>query len=279
MPLLFLVAVEVIPTLAVVWTSFTHYNPLVPDSLYSFVGLNNYERLVSDPLVWQALRNTFYFAIIYMPIAIVGGLVAADMLNQRIRGRAVFRGIFFMPVIVSWVVGATIIMWFLDPAAGLVGIVFHRLGLGPLPQLLQEASTAMPAVAFVGIWKYFGYNTVIFLAGLQAIDPSLNESAQVDGASPFQRFRYVTVPMMRRIMAVVIAINLIQAMRIFDPMMIMTNGGPNFSTTSVVLYVYRMAYDNLQFGYGSAITLLLLLIVFVIGGAQFWLLNRGSVEA
>lgn len=264
--------------LGVLWISLTDYNPLDASSWVSFVGLTNYRRMLDDPLVWQSLRNTFYFAILYMPVAIVGALIAAVLLNQKLRGRLVFRGIYFLPVIVSWVVGATMIMWFLDPTAGMVSLVAERLGFGPLPQLLQRSSTAMPTVAVVAIWKYFGYNTVIYLAGLQTIDPGLDEAAHVDGATAVQRFWHLTVPLLRPVTAVVITINLIQALRIFDPMVIMTNGGPNYATTSTVLYFYRVAWDSLQFGYGSAITALLSVIIFAVAGLQFWVLNRRSAD-
>jgi multiple sugar transport system permease protein len=201
-------------------------------------------------------------------------LVAAVLLNQKLRGRLVFRGIYFMPVVVSWVVAATMIMWTIDPSSGLLARLIDWLGGGSLPALLQDEATAMPTVASVAIWKYFGYNTVIYLAGLQSIDSALEEAARVDGASAVQRFRHVIVPMLRPVHAVVITLNLIQAMRVFDPMMIMTNGGPNYSTTSTVLYVYRVAWDNVQFGYGSAITAILAIIIFLLAGVQFWFLNR-----
>ncbi|MCW2768090.1 MAG: carbohydrate transporter rane protein 1, family [Nocardioides sp.] len=277
-PILLIVAVEIVPMLGVVWISLTDYNPLEPDSWLSFVGGENYSRMLGDDLFWQSLLNTSYFALLYLPIAIFGAMVAAILLNQQLRGRLVFRGIFFMPVVVSWVVGSTMIMWFLDPSSGLPSMISESLGFGRLPQLLQDESTAMPTVAFVAIWKYFGYNTVIYLAGLQAIDSALDEAAKVDGASALRRFWHITLPGLRPVTAVVVMLNMIQAMRIFDPMMIMTNGGPNNSTTSTVLYVYRMAWDNLQFGYGSAITAVLSVIIFAIAGLQFWFFNRRSVE-
>ncbi|MDX6251173.1 MAG: hypothetical protein QOF10_4533 [Kribbellaceae bacterium] len=277
-PVCLILMVEVIPMLGVVWISVTDYSPLKPSSWHTFVGLAHYRHLFQDPLVWKSLLNTLYFAVLYLPVSIIGALVTAMLLNQKLRGRLVFRGIYFMPVVVSWVVGATMIMWFVDPSSGLLSIVLESIGLGPLPQLLQSENTAMPTVAFVAIWKYFGYNTVIYLAGLQTISAALEEAARVDGASALQRFRYVIVPLLRPVTAVVITLNLIQAMRIFDPMMIMTNGGPNFSTTSTVMYFYRVAWDNLQFGYGSAITAMLSVMIFVAAGVQFWLLNRRSAE-
>ncbi|WP_158305616.1 MULTISPECIES: sugar ABC transporter permease [unclassified Nocardioides] len=271
-------AVEIIPMLGVVWISLTDYNPLEPDSWTEFVGGENYSRMLDDSLFWKSLGNTFFFAVLYLPISILGALLAATLLNQNLRGRLVYRGIFFMPVVVSWVVASTMIMWFLDPSSGFVSMVSQELGFGRLPQLLQDESTAMPAVAFVAIWKYFGYNTVIYLAGLQSVNPALEEAAKVDGASAFGRFWYVTLPALRPVTAVVVMLNMIQAIRIFDPMLIMTNGGPNYATTSTVLYVYRMAWDNLEFGYGSAITGALSLIIFAIAGLQFWFFNRRSVE-
>ena len=277
-PVLIMVTVEVIPTIGVIWTSFTDYNPLVPGSFTDVVGIDNYERLVHDRLAWQALFNTLYFAALYMPITIFGGLLAAILLNQRMRGRIIFRGIFFLPVIVSWVVAATMIGWTLDSDSGLLAMIFDELGLGRIPRFLQQKNTAMPAVALVAIWKYFGYNTVIFLAGLQSLDPSLDESALVDGASAWQRFWYVTLPMLRPVTLVVIVLNLIQAMRIFDPIIIMTNGGPDFATTSLVVYFYRLAWNNLEFGYGSAITMLLIVLIVGISALQFWYFNRRSAD-
>jgi multiple sugar transport system permease protein len=277
-PILLIAAVEIVPMIGVVWISVTDYNPLDPDSWHSFVGGENYSRMLGDDLFWQSLLNTSYFALLYLPIAIFGALVAAVLLNQQLRGRFVYRGIFFMPVVVSWVVGSTMIMWFLDPSSGLLSMISESLGFGRLPQLLQNESTAMPTVAFVAIWKYFGYNTVIYLAGLQAIDTALHEAAKVDGASALRRLWHVTLPGLRPVTAVVVMLNMIQAMRIFDPMMIMTSGGPNNATTSTVLYVYRMAWDNLQFGYGSAITAALSVIIFAIAGLQFWFFNRRSAE-
>jgi multiple sugar transport system permease protein len=277
-PILLIVAVEIIPMIGVVWISFTDYNPLEPDSWTRFVGGDNYSRMVDDSLFWKSLANTFYFALLYLPISIGGALVAAILLNQQLRGRLVLRGIYFMPVVMSWVVASTMIMWFLDPSSGLVSLLSEKLGMGRLPSLLQDETTAMPTLAFVAIWKYFGYNTVIYLAGLQAVNSSLEEAAKVDGASALRRFWHIILPALRPVTAVVVMLNMIQAMRIFDPMMIMTSGGPNYATTSTVLYVYRMAWDNLQFGYGSAITAALSVIIFAIAGLQFWFFNRGSAD-
>jgi multiple sugar transport system permease protein len=277
-PVVLIVAVEIIPMLGVLWISLTDYNPLEPGSWTSFVGGENYSRMGDDPLFWKSLGNTFFFAVLYLPISIGGALVAAVLLNQNLRGRLVYRGIFFMPVVVSWVVASTMMMWFLDPSSGLVSMVSQNLGFGRMPQLLQDESTAMPTIAFLAIWKYFGYNTVIYLAGLQTVNSSLEEAAKVDGASALGRFRHVILPALRPVTAVVVMLNMIQAMRIFDPMLIMTNGGPNNATTSTVLYVYRMAWDNLEFGYGSAITAALSVLIFAIAGIQFWFFNRRSAE-
>jgi multiple sugar transport system permease protein len=275
-PLLLMVTVELLPTLGVLWLSFTDYNPLDPSSWKTPVGLDHYQRLGADELAWQALRNTVYFVALYLPVAVFGGLVAAVLLNQPLRGRAFFRGVYFAPVVVSWVVAATMITWFIDPSWGLLTLVLESLGLDPLPAVLKDSDTAMPGIALVAIWKYFGYNVVIYLAGLQTIDSSLDESARVDGASAFQRFRYITLPMLRPVTAVVVILNLIQALRVFDPMLVMTNGGPNFSTTSMVLYMYRMAWDSLQFGYGSAIAVVLTVVVMAAASAQLAFFNRGS---
>lgn len=278
-PVLLILLVEIVPMIGVLWLSFTSYNPLDAVSLFHFVGLDNYARLVTDSQFWHSLWNTIFFGLMYVPIAVFGALLAAILLNQKIRGRSFIRGVFFLPVILSWVVAATMMAWFLDPTSGLASILSQKLGFGQLPYLLQDESTAMPTIAFLAIWKYFGYNTVIYLAGLQAVDFTLDEAAMVDGANAVQRFWYVTVPGIRGTTAIVLMLNLIQALRVFDPMMIMTSGGPNFSTTSTVLYFYRTAWDSMQFGYGSAITVALSIVIFAVAGFQFWFFDRRAIQS
>jgi ABC-type sugar transport system permease subunit len=145
----------------------------------------------------------------------------------------------------------------------------ERLHLGSLPYLLQQPSTALPMVAATSIWKFVGYNAVIFLAGLQALNAELVDAAKVDGAGPLRRFWYVTLPELRPITTVVIVLNLVLSLRLFDPIKVMTNGGPNFSTTTLVMYYYSVSWDGLQFGYGSAITLLLTALILFGAALQF----------
>jgi ABC-type sugar transport system permease subunit len=186
-----------------------------------------------------------------------------------VRGMAFYRGVYFLPVIVSWVAGSTMILWFIDPQSGGLALVMERLHLGSLPYLLQQPSTALPMVAATSIWKFVGYNAVIFLAGLQALSPELVDAAKVDGAGALRRFWYVTLPELRPITTVVIVLNLVLSLRLFDPIKVMTNGGPNFSTTTLVMYYYSVSWDGLQFGYGSAITLLLTALILFGAALQF----------
>ena len=268
-PMAAIILIEVIPTLGVVWLSFTDYNPLVEGSWYSFVGFDNWARLFADPKAWQAFWQTLYFVLLYLPASVILALLIAILLNQKVKGRAFFRGVYFLPVIVSWVAGATMILWFIDPQSGGLALLMDALHLGDLPYLLQQSSTALPAVAATAIWKFVGYNTVIFLAGLQALNPELVDAAKVDGAGALRRFWYVTLPELRPITTVVIVLNLVLSLRLFDPIKVMTNGGPNFSTSTLVMYYYSVSWDGLQFGYGSAITLLLTVLILVGAAAQF----------
>lgn len=268
-PVLAIFLLEVIPTLGVIWLSFTNYNPLVGGSWHKFVGLDNYSRLLGDTQARQALWQTLYFVALYLPASVILGLVIAVLLNQRIRGRAAFRGLYFLPVIVSWVVGSTMILWFIDPSSGGLALIMEKLHLGTLPNLLQQPSTALPVIAATTVWKFVGYNAVIFLAGLQTLDPSLQDAAKVDGAGPVARFWYVSMPALRPVTTVVIVLNIILALRLFDPIKVMTNGGPNFATTTLVMYYYQVSWNGLQFGYGSTITLVLTLLILVGSGLQF----------
>lgn len=268
-PVAVILVMEVIPTLGVVWLSFTDYNPLSSSSWREFVGLDNYTRLVQDDQAWQALSQTLYFVLLYLPLCVGLGLAVALLLNQPIKGRAIFRGIYFLPVIASWVVGATMMLWLVDPNSGALALAMNSLGLGSPPSLLQQESTALPTVAAVSIWKFVGYNAVLYLAGLQTIDQNLVEAAKIDGAGPWSRFRHITLPGLRPITAVVVILNLITALRLFDPIKVMTNGGPNFSSSTLVMYFYQVTWDGLQFGYGSAITMLLTVMILLGSGLQF----------
>lgn len=268
-PVTVILFMEVLPTLGVVWLSFTDYNPLTPSSWRESVGLDNYTRLIHDPQVWQAFWQTLYFVLLYLPLSVGLGLGVALLLNQKIRGRTFFRGIYFLPVIASWVVGATMMLWFVDPNSGGLSLLMNSLGLGNPPPLLQRESTALPTIAAVAIWKFVGYNAVLYLAALQTIDQNLVEAATIDGASSWSRFRHITLPGLRPMTAVVVILNLITALRLFDPIKVMTNGGPNFSSSTLVMYFYQVTWDGLQFGYGSAITLLLTLMILIGSGLQF----------
>jgi ABC-type sugar transport system permease subunit len=268
-PVTIILLMEVVPTLGVVWLSFTDYNPLNPTSWREFTGPDNYTRLVEDEQAWQAFWQTLYFVVLYLPLCVGLGLGVALLLNQPIKGRAFFRGIYFLPVIASWVVGATMILWFVDPNSGALALGMNYLGLGNPPSLLQQESTALPTVAGVAIWKFVGYNAVLYLAALQTIDQNLVESAKIDGAGAFSRFRHITLPGLRPITAVVVILNLITALRLFDPIKVMTNGGPNFSSSTLVMYFYQVTWDGLQFGYGSAITLVLTIMILLGSGLQF----------
>lgn len=268
-PLAVILVVEVVPTLGVVWLSFTDYNPLEQGSWLDFVGGKNYDRMLHDEDAWKALRETLYFILLYLPASVILGLGIALLLNKKIRGRTFLRGVYFLPVIASWVVGATMIMWFIDPQSGGLAVLMAKLHLGAPPYLLQQPSTALPTIAATAIWKFVGYNTVLYLAGLQSLDADLNEAAEVDGAGAWARFWFITVPGLRPITAVVVVLNLITALRLFDPIKVMTNGGPNGATTTLVMYFYQVTWNGLQFGYGSAITLLLTLLIVLGSALQF----------
>lgn len=277
-PVTLIFLLEVVPTLGVVLLSLTDYNPLEAGSWHDFVGLTNYARFVGDPLAWQALWQTFYFLLLYLPLSVALGLGVALLLNQRIRGRTILRGVYFLPVIASWVVAATMLLWFMDPQVGAVALIFQKLNLGTAPSLLQNPVTVLPTIAGVAIWKFVGYNAVLFLAGLQSLDPTLDEAAKVDGAGVWARFRHVTLPGLRPITAVVVILNLITALRLFDPIKVMTNGGPNFSSSTLVMYFYHVTWDGLQFGYGSVITLVLTLLILLGSALQFlYYRYRGGV--
>jgi multiple sugar transport system permease protein len=243
-----------------------------------FVGLTNYSRLLTDPRVGNAFRNTVYYTAVTVPLGILCSLGLAVGLNEAIPFRAALRGAFFLPVIASFAIVAIIWSFLLDLDIGILSYWLRQVGL-PVSGWLRDPNWAMPAVMLVSIWKNVGFNMVIFLAGLQSIDVSYYEAARVDGASRWQRFRNITLPLLRPSMLFVLVISIIAAFEVFDVVWVMTpNGGPLFSTDVVVTYIYHVGIQNLDISYASTIGVVLFLIVFVLTLVQLRVLRYQEAD-
>lgn len=248
------------PILASAVYSFTRYTILTPAS---FMGLGNYERLLTqDPLFWTSIYNTMYYAVLGVPISVAFSLVLALLLNQKIRGRNVFRTIFFVPSIVSGVAVSILWLWLLNPDTGLINTTLGLFGIrGPL--WLQSTEWAKPAIILMGLWGVGG-SMIIFLAGLQGIPRHLYEAALLDGANAWSQFVSITVPFLTPTIFFNLLVGFIAAFQIFTPAFVMTGGGPADSTTFYALYLFRHGFEYFNMGYASALSWILFLVVLAV---------------
>jgi multiple sugar transport system permease protein len=258
------------PLLASIGISFVSWDLLTPAD---WVGLENYRELAGDPGFRSALLHTLYFIAGYLPLVYVGGLVIALALAQRLRGIAIFRAVYFLPVVTSWVVVALMWKWILNPEFGIVDYLLGLVGIDG-PGWWASERWAMPSIIIASAWKDLGFVMVILLAGLLAIPKEYYEAAEVDGSSRFQRFRHITLPLLSPATFFVVVISLINNIQVFDQVWVMTGGGPAGSTTVVVQQVVQNAFDYGRMGYAAAMSWVLFAIIFVVTIAQFRLQKR-----
>ncbi len=250
--------------------SFTKYNGLLPPQ---WVGLENYRALFQDERFLKALWNTVLFVILGMGIGPILGLITALLLNQKVRGRGFFRAAYFLPVMTSLVVVATIWKILLQDN----GIINEIVGFFGLPghAWLNDTTTALPAVVVTSIWQGFGFETVVFLAALQSIPGDYYDAALVDGASAWQRFRHVTLPALRPTIMFVYIIGIIGSFQVFDQIFVMTNGGPIDSTRTLVFDLYDR-FHQLKLGEASAVAYVLLIILATLSYIQIRVFEERS---
>ncbi|RFA18233.1 carbohydrate ABC transporter permease [Subtercola boreus] len=243
-----------------------------------FVGLDNYLRVFSDTEILQAMGNTALYSVLFTPTAIVVALVLALAINSpRLPFRGFFRSTLFLPFIVSLAVAAFAWSYLLDPQIGLLNYWLQAVGIR-IGNVLQDPNLAMPTVVLVAVWKNFGFYMVIFLAGLQDIPTSLYEAAQLDGASVWKRFTNVTFPMLSNTMAFVVIVALIAALQAFDQIYVLTGGGPYRSTETIVMQIYQSGFKDLDLGFASALSYVLLIVTLLLSLAQFLFFGRRSKD-
>jgi len=227
-----------------------------------FVFLQNYTRLLSDPLFWKATKNTLYFTFVGVPLSIFVSLMAALLLNSPlIKFRNFFRTGYFTPVVTTLVAVAVVWRWLYHPEYGPINYFLKLLDL-PTVNWLEDPKWAMPAIIIMAVWKNFGYNMVIFLAGLQAIPQSYYEAAAIDGADEVRSFFYITLPLLKPTTLFVFITTTIGYLQLFAEPHIMTQGGPLNSTLSIVQYMYNHGFKFFNLGYASAISYVLFLMIF-----------------
>jgi multiple sugar transport system permease protein len=237
-----------------------------------WVGLGNIKLLLTDPLIWRALINTLYFLVIHIPLQLIVALGLAQLLNQKIRARGFFRASYFMPVIVSGVVVTILWQQMYATETGLINLLLQHLGV-PKIGWLTDRRYAMPAIAIMATWKNVGLYVVLFFVGLQAIPGDLYEAAELDGASAWQKFRLVTVPMLNPTIMLVLVLSTIGGFSLFIEPYVMTGGGPANSTLSGILYLYKQAFFFSKMGYATTIGFFWAMMIFTVV-----LLQRRFVE-
>jgi multiple sugar transport system permease protein len=267
---------------------------LVQSGLGAFAGFRNFGEALSDPAFWASMWHTVWFTILTTPPLVILAFVFALLADRVTRGRWFFRLAFFMPYILPSAVVALIWMWLYTPELGLLGRVATALGFAepawlgnpnlamwslalttvwwtlgfPEPSWLGNPNLAMWSLALTTVWWTLGFNFVLYLAGLQDIPRDLYEAASIDGAGPWQQIRKITIPMLARTTSLVIVLQIIASLKVFDQMYIMTSGGPNFSTRSALQYIYDVGFTSFRTGYAAAVSTIF--FIFVLAVSAVW---------
>jgi multiple sugar transport system permease protein len=268
------------PFVASIYISFTSYPILTAPK---WVGLRNYVEALSgtDELFWPALAKTFYFAVVSVPLGVVGSLLVAVLLNEKLRGTTLFRTLFYMPSLVPGVGAILLWLYLLDPIYGPLNAFLQSLGIdGPL--WFQSATWAIPGLIVMALWTGIGGSRmIIFLAGLQGVPEELYDAAAIDGAGAWHRFRHVTVPMLTPVIFFNTVLGIIGALHVFATAFIATQGGPAYATWFIALHIYNQAFRYFQMGYASALAwifcvILVVLTLLQIRLARVWVYYGGD---
>ncbi|MCK9862207.1 sugar ABC transporter permease [Paenibacillus sp. ATY16] len=241
-------AFTIIPVVMALYLSFTNYDVV---SRMEFVKLDNYKKLLEDDLFWTTFKNVFFYSVIFVPLNIIISLLLAMLLNFKRFGVKLFRTMNYLPTLTSAVAASTVWIWLLHPEFGLVNNLLSYVGITG-PAWLAQTETAMFSIIMVTLWQSVGSNMIIYIAGLQGVPDYLYESAKLDGATAFARFRYITWPQLRPTTFLVSTMAIIGALQLFDQAFVLTQGGPGNVTKTPVYLIYNQGFNQLKMGYASA---------------------------
>ncbi|MCZ4604251.1 sugar ABC transporter permease [Streptomyces sp. Lzd4kr] len=261
------------PTLRGVYLSFTRFNLLTPPE---WVGLDNYVRMVHDPIFWDSLLVTVEYVVINIGVQTMSALAIAVLL-QRLTQSAVLRGIVLTPYLMSNVVAGIVWLWMLDTQLGIGNEIIAGLGFDRIPFLADE-TWAIPTIALINVWRHVGYTALLLFAGLMAIPNDVYEAAKVDGASEWRMFWRITMPLLRPVLAVVLIMTVIGSFQVFDTVAVTTAGGPANATNVLQYYIYGAAFGRFQFGYASAMSVALLVVLSAITVLQYRITRAGQSD-
>jgi ABC-type sugar transport system permease subunit len=251
----------------------------------SWVGLGNYLSLMRDETFFRALWHTAYFTICTVILQTILPLLIASLLVSGVRGSTAFRTLYFMPVIISLAISGLLWAMLFEPNFGPINTFLRAVGLGGFTQLwLADTATVMPSVIIVSVWQSLGFYLVIFFAALQGVPKDLYEAAELDGANAWRRFQHVSVPTIWPVILIVIVLNTINGVKVFDQIWVMTAGGPNYASATLGTYLYSIAFgamgsSNSRLGYATAIAMVILLLSIALSVVQIRLGRRGDLDS
>ena len=268
----FLLAFAAYPIVFALVLVFLHWDLVTAPS---FAGVDNLRLLINDGRFWRAVANTFVFLSIHVPLQIVSALALALALNRQLAGRSFWRAAFFLPVVISGAVVAILWSNLYATDVGLINHLLAKIGISPVPWL-TDPRTAMPAIAVMVTWKNVGFYVIIYLAGLQYIPRSCQEAIEIEGATAWQRFWYLTLPSLLPQTILVVTLSTINGFQLFIEPYVMTGGGPLRRTYSVVLYLYNNAFEYQKMGYAATIGVALALIIGIVVVLQRRLIGKAE---
>jgi ABC-type sugar transport system permease subunit len=264
------------PMIYTFFLSLTNWDGLTKPAV---IGWRNYERLFRDPVFYTSLTNNLKWLISFITIPVVAGLALAMALNRSIPGERFFKASFYSPLVLSLVVSGLIWSWMYHPANGLINEALRAVGLDSMAKgWLSDTKLVMWAIIGVGIWRQVGYVMVLYLAGLQSVDPGLVDASKVDGCNAWQTFRHVIFPLLGPVTVIVVVISIIDSLRAFDLVSVMTRGGPYNSSSVLANFMYIEAFNNYKMGYAAAISVILFLISLVFIFIYLWRVLQTELE-
>lgn len=274
---------SILPMITLLGISVTDWDGLSELTLFSdfsgfmdrfYIGFNNYIEIFKSKELYQALGNTIEFVVLYIPLMLLASMAIALVLNRKTRGIGIFRVIYYIPVITSWVAGSLIWKWVLSPQYGIINEMLRVIGIEG-PAWLQSPTWAMPAIVLASVWKDMGYFGLMLMSGLQGIDKGFYEAASIDGANKTKRFFKITLPLLTPTLFFVVIISMISSFQLFPQVAIMTpEGGPSGSTMVMVERIYKYGFKYYEMGYAASYSLILFAILFVLTGIQMKFQNR-----
>lgn len=280
-----LILFSIIPIVASLAISMTGWAGMSRVSLFkgfftfvrdNFTGLRNYLTILKDSEIWTVLGHNVYFIILYLPLMLVLSLLVAEIIAYKSRAAGVYRILYYIPVLTSWVAGALIWKWLLSPEYGPINNVIAFFG-GTGPMWLQSEIWAMPSIVLASVWKDIGFYGMIFLGGLIGINPEYYEAAEIDGAGSWRKFVRITLPLLSPVLFYVVMLSLINAFQLFPQVMVMTkdgDAGPNGATMVMVERVYKYAFKYGKMGYATAYSWILFIVIFSITAIQNFVQKR-----